>query len=726
MISAFDKLARPVQKWIRGQGWRELRHIQSQAIQAITGGTADLIIGATTAGGKTEAAFLPLISQVLDEPSKSTGFDLLYIGPLKALITDQAGRLEEICREVELPVTPWHGDVSASVKSRAVKVPEGILLITPESLEALFVRRGLEIPRLFGATRAIIIDELHTVLDTERGVQLRSLLTRMEMAVGRRIRRVGLSATLGDMQLARAYLRPDTPVGVELLDAKGGDAELMLQLRGYLSGDKDEETSSAMHRVAEHLFKNLRGTDNLVFAGSRQRVEFYADCLRNLCEEEHLPQEFYPHHGSLSRDHRDFVQRRLKDGAKPTTAICTSTLELGIDISDVTCVAQIGAPFSVAALRQRLGRSGRRAGQPAVLRQYAVEAKLASKSDYVDRLRLGLVRSMAMIDLLLEGWCEPPRPQALHLSTLVHQILSVIAERGGASAGRLYRVLSQEGPFKKVNTPVFMEVLRALGRPETGLLEQSDDGLILLGRVGEKRVEHYSFFAVFQTPEEYRLMAGGKELGTLPVVNVMAPGMMLIFSGRRWVIQQIDDQDKVVMVTASKGGTPPVFDGDSGDIHDVVIERMFNILEGNTAGVYMDREARELLDEAQRNYARLRFSASPIAQLDEQRVALATRVGTIKNTTLALALRGKGFKVESHDGFLTVCAAEDTPDLTETLSQIAAGENFALFNDQTNLIFEKYHPYLTRTLLERDALSSRVDQSSLKNVAQQILAYSDA
>ncbi len=184
-----------------------MRHIQSQAIHEVTGGTADLVIAATTAGGKTEAAFPPLISQVLDDSAQAAGFDLLYIGPLKALITDQAGRLEEVCREVELPVTPWHGDVSASVKSRAVKAPKGILLITPESLEALFIRRGLEIPRLFGATRAIIIDEMHTVLDTERGVQLRSLLTRMELAVGRPIRRVGLSATLGDMQMARAYLR---------------------------------------------------------------------------------------------------------------------------------------------------------------------------------------------------------------------------------------------------------------------------------------------------------------------------------------------------------------------------------------------------------------------------------------------------------------------------------------------------------------------------------------
>jgi len=722
MVSAFDKLARPVQKWIRAQGWQELRHVQSQAIHSVTGGTADLIIAATTAGGKTEAAFLPLISQVIDDPSQSAGFDLLYIGPLKALITDQAGRLEEICREIELPVTPWHGDVSASVKSRAVKAPKGILLITPESLEALFIRRGLEIPRLFGATRAIIIDELHTVLDTERGVQLRSLLTRMELAVGRPIRRVGLSATLGVMQMARAYLRPDAPTAVDLLEAKGGDAELMLQLRGYVSGEEDQDTPSTTQRIAEHLFKHLRGSDNLVFAGARQSVEIYADRLRTLCEDERLPQEFYPHHASLSRDHRDFVERRLKDGSKPTTAICTSTLELGIDIGDVTCVAQIGAPFSVAALRQRLGRSGRRAGQPAILRQYAVEAKLTPESNYVDRLRLGLIRSVAMIDLLLEGWCEPPRPQALHLSTLVHQILSVIAERGGASAGRLHRTLAQEGPFKKVEAPVFMQVLRALGRPDVGLIEQSDDGLLLLGRTGEKLVEHYSFYAVFQTPEEYRLISGGKELGTLPIVNVMAPGMMLIFSGRRWVIQEIDDRDMVIMVTASKAGAPPIFGGDPGDIHDEVIMRMFDVLEGDTARVYMDKTARDLLDEARRQYEKIGFAKASVIPMGKNSAAVATRAGTIKTNTLALALRGSGFEVETHDGFLTVRSKDDTLDLGEVLDRIAEGHDCALFNDQTNLIFEKFHTHLTRELLELDALSSRLDLGSLQGLVKQMLA----
>ena len=721
MSEAFEKLARPIQKWIRAQGWRELRHIQSQAIHAITGSDGDLIIAATTAGGKTEAAFLPLISQVLDEPSQAGGFDLLYIGPLKALITDQAERLDEICREIEFPVTPWHGDVSSSVKARAMKAPRGVLLITPESLEAMFIRRGLQIPRLFGATRAIIIDELHTVLDTERGVQVRSLLTRMELAVGRRIRRVGLSATLGDMQLARAYLRPDGPSGVELLEAQGGDSELMLQLRGYVLGDDKKDIPSATGRIATHLFKNLRGTDNLVFAGSRQSVEIYADRLRSLCEKERLPQEFFPHHASLSREHRDFVERRLKNGSRPTTAICTSTLELGIDIGDVTSVAQIGAPFSVAAFRQRLGRSGRRPGQPAILRQYVVEARITPESNYVDRLRLGLIRSVAMIDLLLEEWCEPPRTRALHLSTLVHQILSVIAERGGASAARLYRILCQEGPFK-VDAPVFMEVLKALGDPDTSLVEQSDDGLLLLGRVGEKLVEHYSFYAVLNTNEEYRLIFDGKELGTLPIVNVVAPAMMLIFSGRRWVIREVDDRDKVIVVMPSTGGNPPIFGGEPGDIHDRVIERMFEVLEEENTPSYLDRIAQDLLDEARRSFRQLGFASSAIIPLGEDSIALATKVGSVKTTTLALALRCRGFEVEPHDGFLTVRNKGDGPDLIEILHRMAAGEEVDFFNDETNLIFEKFHPYLTRDLLKLDALSSRISAAALPAICNRILS----
>ncbi|KCZ53158.1 hypothetical protein HY29_17705 [Hyphomonas beringensis] len=725
-MTAFDKLARPVQKWIRNKGWRELRDIQARSTEIVLGSNKDLIVSASTAGGKTEAAFLPLISQVLDgDMGASQGFSIVYIGPLKALINDQTRRLQDICTETEIQITPWHGDISSSIKAKAEKSPSGILLVTPESLEALFIHKGASIPHLFGGAKAIVIDELHTFLDTERGVHLRSLMARLELAISRPIRRIGLSATLGNINLARGYLRPNAPADVETVVAEGGDSELLLQLRGYLaSGDNEEDAADAS--IASHLFESLRGSNNLIFAGSRGRVEEFADRLRTLCEESHLPQEFYPHHASLSKEHREFVEHRLKDETLPTSAVCTSTLELGIDIGDVVCVAQIGPPFTVAALRQRLGRSGRREGQPATLRQYAIEAAVDADSHFSDRLRLGLVRSIAMIELLLQGWCEAPRPEALQLSTLVHQILSIIAERGGASAKRLYMTLCEKGPFSAVDPKTFVAVLRQLGSPETAIIEQIDDGFLLLGRTGEKLVQHYSFYAVFNTPEEYRIIHDGKQLGTLPVNQILAPKLTLIFSGRRWEIIEVDDLDKAIMVKPARAGRPPIFGGDAGNIDDQVIEEMRQVYECDTVPRYLDQRAIQLLSEARSSFRNLGFQTKQIVPLGESRTALAVWCGSVKAGTLALALRSEGFKVEQYDGFLEVDGKDVDFSVSDSLSRISNGDVRDLFSDTTNLMFEKFHPYLSAELLQLDALSSRLDCDALPEIADTLNSGSES
>ena len=722
-MSAYDKLARPIQKWIRANGWGELRPIQADAIHAIMDSTDDIIVSAATAGGKTEAAFLPLISQVLEHPKKTDGFDLVYIGPLKALITDQAMRLKDICHETNLPVYPWHGDISGGVKKRAMKTPKGILLITPESLEAMLMNHGLEISRLFGSTSAIVIDELHNFLDSERGVQMRSLLARMEIATRHPIRRVGLSATLGDMNIAGTYLRPDKTV--KLISNDDEKSELRLQLCGYISNENSQDGDSgfsAIDRVSEHLFNHLRTSNNLIFAGARNSVETYTAKLRDLCGKHHVPQAFEAHHANLSKEHRNYVERSLKQGGRPMTAICTSTLELGIDIGDVNCVAQVGAPFSVASLRQRLGRSGRRKGQAQKLRQYAVEARLDSKSNIVDQFRLGLIRSIAMIELLGEKWCEPPGKDALHLSTLVHQILSVIREKGGAREERLYRTLCEKGPFKQVDRKLFQDVLRSIGRADARLIEQASDGTLLPAQKGEQVTEHYSFYAVFKTPEEFRFIGDGQGRGTLPVDNVLAPGMNLIFSGKRWTIRDIDYRDKVIIAKTATAGNAPVFGGEPGIVHDRVIEKMFGILKGNFKPNYMDETALELLREARTGFMRSEFINGSIAVNVDGSCILATYCGTIKSTTLALALSSFGFEPTQHDGFLSVNPGEAEHDLVDVLENMADGKIPDLFAHGPNLIFEKHHSWLTPELLQRDALSSRIDAKCLPELCLNILS----
>ena len=736
---AFDLLAEPVRRWIWRRKWTALRDIQERAIPYLIHGDDDLIISAATAGGKTEAAFLPLISRA-HETASGDGFDLVYVGPLRALINDQFRRLEDLCESLEMPVYPWHGDIPRTVKTRARKYPRGILLITPESLEALFVLRGAEVCRLFRNTQSIVIDELHALLDSERGIHLRSLLTRIEISVGRRIRRVGLSATLGDMTFACAYLRPEAPQKVGQLISRAGGPELRVQVRAYMTGqnesaarpnakapESDGATApapSAARAVGEHIFAKLRGENNLIFAGSRESVELYSDLLRGMCEEKRLPNEFFPHHANLSREHRGDIEKRLRNRGRPTTAVCTSTLELGIDIGGVACIGQIGPPWSVSSLRQRLGRSGRRPGKPAVLRMYAIEPRTEANSHPVDLLHLGLVRSIAMVELLLEGWCEPPRPEALHLSTLTHQILSVIAERGGASARRLYDILCGRGPFRTVDPALFGQLLRQIGNPDAALIEQAPDGVLLLGPNGERIVESHNFYAVFQTPREYRVVHDLKELGTLPVNTPLSPDVTIIFVGRRWRVLEVNDRERMIAVTPDETGRPPAFGGDSGEIHETIIRKMRELLLANNLPRYLDDTAAETLSSARDAYRRSGLDDTPIKPLGENRHLLAPWTGTVGTVSLATVLVCLDCRVSTFDGILEVSTVGSSPGILVSRLRDIAEEKVdlsGLVRGRANaLVFEKFHHYLGGNLLLLDALSRRLRLSEVPATARRL------
>jgi ATP-dependent Lhr-like helicase len=279
--------------------------------------------------------------------------------------------------------------------------------------------------------------------------------------------------------------------------------------------------------LARRLFDTLRGRDHLIFANARGNVEMYSDRLAELSRRAHVPNEFFPHHGNLSKPAREFVEARLKDPNTPTTAICTSTLEMGIDIGSVQSIAQIGPPPGVAALRQRIGRSGRR-GSPPTARVHVVESAPSPAMSLSAELRTQLVQTVAMVELMVEKWLEPPNMADLHLSTLVQQVLSVIAQHGGASAASLFSELCGRGPFRNVDRRMFAAVLRAMGAAD--LIMQTADGLLLAGARGDRLVNHYSFYAVFHTPVELRVVEGDTTLGTLPVERPIRPGSLMIFA----------------------------------------------------------------------------------------------------------------------------------------------------------------------------------------------------
>ncbi|MGO9545732.1 MAG: DEAD/DEAH box helicase [Rhodomicrobium sp.] len=726
-ILPFDRLHPEVQRWIYDQHWNELRDIQVKAIGAIFGSDDDLILAAATAAGKTEAVFLPVLTVAANEPSES--FDVLYISPLKALINDQFRRLEALAERLELPVVKWHGDASAVAKSKAVAKPRGIVLITPESIEALLLRRGPEVRRLILGTKFIVIDELHAFLASERGVHLASLLRRLEAQAGRRMRKIGLSATIGDFSAAKAFLNPSAPERVQELRGEAAQSGLKLQIRGYREpasdGRQDPPSVPASAEIVEHLFRVLRGKNNLVFAPRRQLVEEYADGLLKRCEAERVPNEFFPHHGSLAKGLREELEERLKAGTLPTTAVATTTLELGIDIGSVESVAQIGPPSSIAGLRQRMGRSGRREGQASVLRIYVAEPDHPEETDPFARLRPDVVQAVAAVRLLTGGWIEPGFGTGVHASTVLHQILAVIRERGGIKAADLYALLCGPGPFRACRQSEFASLLRMMGTAEPKLIEQAPDGVLMLGAGGEQLTDRFDFYAVFATDDEYRIVTRERALGTVPIFNPLRKDDYLTFAGRRWIVESVDDKAKIVTVRPAPAGRVPKFPAQEGaPLHDGLVLEMRQVYLGGEQPGFADAAAAALLAEGQDSFKELGLSGKSIIQCGDDAFLFLWR-GTLATETFRLALAREKIATEAET--LGLRASNCTvAQLRQACGRIRRDPPTArgLADLVENIRRQKYDHLITEDIL-RDAFArNRIDTSSIGGILDEIAPVS--
>lgn len=726
---AFERLHPGVQRWVWDQGWPTLRTVQALSVGPVLA-SQDVLISAATAAGKTEAAWLPVASNIAAkaEGGVLAGVRAVYIGPLKALINDQFLRLQSLGESAGIPVHRWHGDVAASAKKAIRTKPEGILLITPESLEALFVREGPRIPSMFAGLHHVVIDEFHSFIGSERGAQLQSLMHRLDLAVRRRVPRIGLSATLANLTDAAEFLRPGHGATVEAVVAPNDDGtEIKLQVRGYVrhhpdakptpvnpaTVSEDLDTEDAGHSddalaIGAHLFRTLRGTDNLVFANSRASAEAYTDILTRLSADLRVPNEFHAHHGNLSKEHREDTESKLRSSETPATAICTSTLEMGIDIGSTDSVAQIGSPPSVASLRQRLGRSGRR-GRPATLRAYIAESEVNDRTPPADMLRAQLLQTVAMTDLMLnDRWYEPPNLSDLHLSTLIQQVLSVIAQHGGATAAQLYTSLCGQGPFVRVSKDVFLRLLRDMGDAE--LLTQSSDGLLLAGPVGDRVINHYSFYSAFQSADEYRLMARGRTLGTIPVDYPVLVGSYLIFAGLRWQVVDVDASARIIELTRSSGGRPPTFTGAGAEVADEVRKRMRRFYESTDVPVYLDATGQALLDEGRRNFERLRLAERSLVPWGDDTVILPWRGDRVLNT-VAVTLTSAGLSVSKDGVGLTVVGSKPTAVTSAARELLALGapDPEILAEGVTIRARDKYDEYLSEPLLSLAYSSHSLD-----------------
>lgn len=671
----------------------------------VLSGESDVIISASTAGGKTEAAFLPILSRILAEPSK--GYDVLYISPLKALINDQYRRLIDMTSGTSIQVTPWHGDIDASRKTRSLKNPSGILIITPESLESFLVNRNTSVKAAFGKLKYVVVDELHAFIGNERGKQLQSLLSRIELITGNKAPRIAMSATFSNYDKVKEFLRPDQSFPCVIPEQGSSNHETRVLVKEYIqSKDRDIEKE-----IAQEIFTKLRGSNNLVFTNSRVTAEGYTVCLADMSDEKNVPNEFRVHHGSLSKLERESVELELQAGETPVTALCTSTLELGVDIGKVKSIAQIGVANSVSGLRQRLGRSGRR-NEPSILRVFSVENE--QSAGIYHELRTNLVQNIAVIELLRDKAYEDPIIGKSHLSTLIQQTLSLVASFSGFYPKEGWEILCKHGAFRNITPDLFQALLKCMGNQ--GLISQLNTGEIIIGKEGERLLQKLDFYTAFVAPIDYDVINNEdfKRVGmvqTMPDVKAQ-----LILAGRRWIVDRVDEKSRKIYVNRIKTGGAISYASEMPEVDELITRKMRDIYMSAELYPYLDTSSNsdnELLK------ARKYFRKNGLDMKCYVNNSLFTWAGAKVNRTIALICKLR-LRKDLDYNYLRVYGI--TPkDIAYILSQPKPkGDDLAALVSRSLKEKQKYDHFLSDDLLNHEYACTYLDVNKAWNELQKL------
>lgn len=652
-MRAFDRYAPFVQEYIYQNHWENLRSIQVAAADAIFNTDENVLLTASTASGKTEAAFFPIITLFSEDMPSSVG--CIYIGPLKALINDQFSRLNDLCAEADIPVWHWHGDVAQSHKAKLMRHPSGILQITPESLEALLLHKHAAIAKLFGDLRFVVIDEVHSLLRGDRGGQTLCLIERLSRIAGVNPRRIGLSATIGDPEGTGEFLSLGTgrKTIIPKIDAKGSKWRLSMehfyvkdaqaaedkQIPGALPvlEEKTDDAPANADPGIGYIFEHTRGKKCLVFVNSREECEMVTTTLRHYCELNHKPDRFLVHHGNLSASYRETAEGIMKDDSQYMTTVTTATLELGIDIGRLERAFQIDAPWTVSSFLQRMGRTGRRELPPEmwfVIREDEPEVRAMLPTTIPWKLLQGI----ALVQLYLEErWVEPPRLDRLPFSLLYHQTMSTLASCGELSPRALADRVLRLHYFHRITQEDYRVLLRHL--IATDHIQQTEQGGLIVGLAGERVINSFKFYGVFQESEEYTVRSESQELGT--VVSPPPVGEKLAIAGHVWQVLDVDHKRRLIYCQQVKGSVPAYFGQCPGDLHTKILTRMRRVLQEDRQYPYLMKNAVARLEQARFTAAHSGAAEKPLINLGGNMWCLLPWVGTYTFLTMERFLKIK-------------------------------------------------------------------------------------
>ena len=729
-MDVFSRLAPFVQDFIYQNKWEELRGIQVAACEVIFDSDSNLLLSSGTASGKTEAAFLPVLTELYYKPSKSVG--VMYISPLKALINDQFKRLEQLLLDSNIPVCKWHGDASQTAKDKLVKNPQGLLQITPESLESLLTNKRGACLQMFSDLRFVIIDEVHQFMRDARGIQLLSVLERLQKLTGVFPRRIGLSATMGDISLAQTWLNTGTKRACAAPVTEEGKKRMRLYVERFVDyADKrdfiERDGSGNVTNVSaggdigtrehfEYLFKMTLDKKTIIFANSREEIEFIMANLREIAIKNKSPDVYRVHHGNVSALIRETTEDEMKAEDEKIVTGATVTLELGIDIGSLDQVIQAGAPLTVSSFAQRLGRCGRRGQIPQLLFTF-VESLQINSSDTLGPINWEFIRTIAIIELYTKDhWLEPVYPHDHAYNMLYHQTMSYLKSCGEVSPAALAQAVLTLGCFDNVSQDDYKRLLSWLVYTEQ--LERTERGGLIIGREGEKVVNSYKFLTVFLSTEYLLVKDENRTIGTVDKVYPVATRFAL--AGRAWEVVEVNEASKVIFVKSVPGISLVDWDVDfEVDLHTVLVRKIQAILLSDESYPYLSDRCVSRLSEIRyiaRNSGILENLVTP---LSDKKFAVFPWVGTRQLFTLHYALLGRKIKnrlLWISTVYLEVVFNGTADELNAIIRDILQSDLdlYALPLPDNIQVRGKYNEFIPKDLLRKQFIEDYLDLEGLR------------
>ena len=606
-------------------GWTSLRPVQELAGEAVLDGKNAVVL-APTAGGKTEAAIFPILAGLVERAPDGVG--ALYVAPIKALLNNQEDRLGTYTEMVGLRRFVWHGDAKQSDKRRFTREPAELLMLTPESIEVMLLSPRVPAPELFRDLRYVVVDEVHAFAGTGRGAHLMSVLERLVRLTDNDVLRIGLSATVGNPTEILAWLHGTSKRDACVIDPPQTPS------RKDLLVTMNESTLA----IARQAARTAAGKKSLFFCQSRSMTESVAERMRG--------REIYVfvHHSSVSLEERQAAEERFHHGTD-ACIVCTSTLELGIDVGDLDLVFQENATSTVSSFLQRMGRTGCRA------ETHANTTFFCEDNDAV-------LQAVALIELAREQWVESVPEQARCWPVLVHQLLAMTLQFGAVSADRCWEQLSVVPDFRGIGREEFDALVEHMKRGDF-LFESG--GLLSMGERAERVFGKKNFmelYAVFSSPIMYRVQTeAGRNLGALEqayVDRLVVEMTSFLLGGRAWTVEHVNHGDKIVRVRPAPGGQKPSWGGYIPQhLSFEICQRIQEILVSEeTSYPYVDAAAAAVIKDAQEDLAALLRCGGHPLQLDGGAARWWTFAGGRINHTLKYAPEWlEGWKVVP-DNFL--------------------------------------------------------------------------